>query len=116
MCTGTSWLSRNEAPQTPWGRRCGAHERLMATNVGYTGRSREELLIPQRADLHLSLLAGQGSNLQPLDPKSSVLPVELPARAVARPSVGQRVSAPAPPPRYPDAGHGIADQEAPQAH
>jgi len=24
-------------------------------------------------------LAGQGSNLQPLDPKSSVLPVELPA-------------------------------------
>jgi hypothetical protein len=29
----------------------------------------------------ISLLAGEGSNLQPPDPKSGVLPVELPAKA-----------------------------------
>ena len=40
------------------------------------------------------LLAGEGSNLQPPDPKSGVLPIELPAKGCQRkaPATGRRVT------------------------
>jgi hypothetical protein len=38
------------------------------------------LCLAHVADRHLRWLAGQGSNLEPPDPKSGVLPVELPAK------------------------------------
>src|SRR5579863_6615435 len=58
-------------------------------------------------------LAGEGSNLQPPDPKSGVLPVELPATG---PCHGTPHSPGDGPTGRLGSRHGIADQEAPQAH
>ena len=46
------------------------------------GRGAEAAGTTSAKDLHLRkrVLAGEGSNLQPPDPKSGVLPVELPAK------------------------------------
>ena len=67
-------------------------------------------------------LAGEGSNLQPPDPKSGVLPIELPAterpertpqgrETDPRAGLSDPHSAP-----YGVRRHGFSDQEAPQAH
>jgi hypothetical protein len=52
---------------------------LISTFIGGSGLS-YLATSPRPCDLHFHSLAGEGSNLQPPDPKSGVLPLNYPPR------------------------------------